>query len=322
MSTTFDFSRILPTSISYNNRAGHSKLNMPGTNAAYLSFLPTAANEVEIEYTDELVAALIAARLAVARLEDTLQTLDKEQTEEFIRREALASANLAHPAKTKDFMQDEPDSWFQVAAPEEELSPFEQKLQDYRRDTDADNIEEALHYLSWRLAELPLSRRLVSEAHGIMLKAPWYDKKTPGWFRTSPVWMGKADEGIADASYVAPVPEDLNELWSELERFMNSEDDPRDPLLLAALLHLEFELLRPFLDGNGRVGRALVQLYLQEQGLLSKPALLLSEELLENAYAYYKELFLLEQTGNFERFIIWFLQRIEGAAKRSLTVLP
>jgi Fic family protein len=109
-------------------------------------------------------------------------------------------------------------------------------------------------------------------------------EKYPGEFRSSQNWIGGAGSTLKNARYVPPSPEDMMIGMSDLEKYMNAEEDETDPLIKAALLHYQFETMHPFLDGNGRVGRLLITLYLLEQKVLSKPVLYISYFLKRNPH--------------------------------------
>ena len=128
-------------------------------------------------------------------------------------------------------------------------------------------------------------------------------EKSPGEFRTSQNWIGGKGSTLKNARYIPPVPEDMIESMSDLEKYINMEDDRTDPLIKAGLLHYQFETIHSFLDGNGRVGRLLITLYLLEKKVLSTPALYVSYFLKQNRIEYYDRMSEVRRQGDYEQWI-------------------
>lgn len=135
---------------------------------------------------------------------------------------------------------------------------------------DVINYVRACTYAISRLEKLPLCNRLLREIHQELLAGGRGQEKNPGGFRKSQNWVGAANCTLNEARYIPPNVEDMNVALTDLERYMN-EGDAYDPLIRIALIHYQFETIHPFLDGNGRVGRLMILLYLMEQGYISKP---------------------------------------------------
>ncbi|MGI6590935.1 MAG: Fic family protein [Eggerthellaceae bacterium] len=186
---------------------------------------------------------------------------------------------------------------------------------------DAANIMRAMEYLSWRIHDLPLSGRLVQELHGIVLDSPRYDKATPGWFRTSPVWMGDPNSPIGKAMFVAPNVEDMAAAWRALEQQMNEEEGGTRGLASVALEHYQFETIHPFLDGNGRTGRIVAIQSLSQRGLLERPTLPLSWAFEQDMFAYFAAFLSVQRQNDYRTWVLMFLNAVERAAKHAEELL-
>lgn len=158
----------------------------------------------------------------------------------------------------------------------------------------------------------PLCNRLLREIHAELLSRGRGSNKTPGEFRRSQVWIGGSRPG--NAHFVPPPPDAVPDCMGQLEQFLNSEHSGIDPLMRAGLAHLQFETVHPFLDGNGRVGRLLIALLLNHDGLLRQPMLYLSLYFKQNRSEYYELLDIVRQTGDWEAWLTFFL---EGVAQTS-----
>ena len=142
----------------------------------------------------------------------------------------------------------------------------------------------------------------------------------PGEFRSTQNWIGGAGSTLKNARYIPPNPLDMVECMSELEKYMN-DDDTLDALIQAALIHYQFESIHPFLDGNGRVGRLLITLFLMQKKVLTSPALYISYYLKSNRIEYYDRMGEVRVKGNYEQWIKFFLRGIaESAEDAILTV--
>ncbi len=188
--------------------------------------------------------------------------------------------------------------------------------------TDAD-VEEVCGYLealnyAWaeldRDAGLPISMRLLSEAHKRLLSGARGAHKQPGEVRRSQNWIGGTRPG--NATFVPPPPHRLPELLSDFERAVHVESD-LPPLVRVGLLHVQFETLHPFLDGNGRLGRLLITLLLRHWGLLSRPLLYLSLFLKTHRQEYYRRLSAVRTEGDWEGWLDYFLEGVAVVAEEA-----
>jgi Fic family protein len=160
----------------------------------------------------------------------------------------------------------------------------------------------------------PLSNRLLREMHEILLATGHGAQKTPGEFRQSQNWIGGTRPG--NAAFVPPPPQDVQHCMGEFEKFLHT-DTPA--LVKAALAHLQFETIHPFLDGNGRIGRLLITLLLCHEGVLREPLLYSSLYFKQNRQRYYDELDGARASGDFERWLDFFATAIRVSAEQATT---
>lgn len=192
-------------------------------------------------------------------------------------------------------------------------------------ETDAsfDDVREVSCYvdaMEYGLARMkdgfPLSLRLIREIHGRLLAQGRGAGKQPGEFRTSQNWIGGSRPGTA--LYVPPPPERLMEFLGPFELFLHAEEPPLPVLVKAAMAHVQFETIHPFLDGNGRLGRLLITLLLCHAGVLREPLLYLSLFLKQNRSEYYTLLQDVRERGNWEDWIRFFLRGVQETAEQSV----
>ena len=174
------------------------------------------------------------------------------------------------------------------------------------------NYVAALEYGIKRLQKLPLSLRLMRELHELLMKGVRGERATPGEFRRSQNWIGAPGSTLAQASFVPPSPADLMDCLGAWEKFLHEKSTP--PLVQVALAHYQFEVIHPFLDGNGRVGRLLITLFLVERGILPTPLLYLSAFFEATRRDYYELLSAVSARGDWESWLIYFLN---GVARQS-----
>jgi len=179
---------------------------------------------------------------------------------------------------------------------------------------DVVNYVSALQFAQERLETLPLCCQFIQEVHAELMKGVRGSDKSPGEFRHSQNWIGPAGCSLRNARYVPPNVNDMEDAMADLEKYIN-EDWEFDPLVRAALIHYQFETIHPFLDGNGRVGRMLVLLYLMDKGLLQKPVLYISYFLKKNQIEYYDRMSWVRSGGNYEQWIHFFLEAVSEAAE-------
>ena len=189
----------------------------------------------------------------------------------------------------------------------------EEKRDDWE---EVQNYISALHLAVDNLRKLPFSSRLIKKAHQTLLKGVRGEHKLPGEFRNSQNWIGGAS--ISDAIFIPPVHNTVNEYMADLEKFAHNDENNIPILLKIALIHYQFETIHPFLDGNGRVGRLMITLYLVEKGILKKPILYLSDFFERNRTLYYDNLTLVREKNNLIQWFKFFLVGIIEIAKSGI----
>ena len=180
--------------------------------------------------------------------------------------------------------------------------------------SDVINYIKAMQLATNRLQELPICNTLFREIHEVLMKGVRGEDKNPGEFRRSQNWIGPQGCSLKDAVYVPTSPEIMDAAMSNLEKYINSEDE-MDALIKIGLAHYQFETVHPFLDGNGRISRMLITLWLMEQKILKYPVFYISYYLKRNRVEYYDRLTEVRRKGNYEQWIKFFLKGIIASSE-------
>ena len=288
-----------------NNRAGCLVTNLSGE-MAYQSFRPNPLPpEPPVEMSNELIAKLIDANRRLATLDGLSSRIPNMDlfVSMYVRKEALLSSQIEGTQCTLDDI----------------LNPFAEENTNLNV-SDVVNYIRAEEYAINRLQTLPLCNRLIKETHAVLMEGVRGQEKNPGEFRYSQNWIGGQGSTLRNARYIPPNPEDMVDAMSDLEKYMNGEDS-LDPLIQAALIHYQFETTHPFLDGNGRVGRLLITLFLMEKKILSAPSLYISYFLKMNRVEYYDRMTQVRKTGDYEQWVLFFLQALSDSAEDAIQTI-
>lgn len=284
-------------------RSGEYINNLSGE-AMYKSFRPAPLPPV-IDMDNEMVSLLTGATKALATL-DTISLYIPNMNlfvSMYVRKEALLSSQIEGTQATL----------------EDVLDPLIEKNAN-QNVADVVNYIKATEFALERMNTLPLCNRLIKETHEVLMSGVRGQEKNPGEFRTSQNWIGAAGSSLKNARYIPPNPEDMINAMSDLEKYINS-DDSLDLLIQVALLHYQFETIHPFLDGNGRVGRLLITLFLLEKKVLNSPALYISYYLKKNRIEYYDRMSEVRNKDNYEQWIKFFLNAIKESADESVDTI-
>lgn len=275
----------------------------PGNKHAFTYYLPKPIPR-DLELSTDVILALSEADASLGNLQGlgALITDPSLLIGPYLRREALASSRIeGTQASLSEVFQSEVDVYAQN-----------------------DDTLEVTRYLqatqqAYELAErLPLTQRLILQVHKTLIQGVRGEEKLPGEFRRSPVWVGQAGATPETASFVPPLPKHLAELLGDWERFVNADGNQLPALLQAALMHYQFETIHPFLDGNGRIGRLLINLVLMQRGRMPYPLLYLSNYFESHRDEYYDRLQSVRERAEMNEWLLFFLQAVKAQAEDAI----
>ncbi len=288
-----------------SERSGSYKKMLHGE-LAYSSFVPTPLPpKPPVEMSEEMLKLLGTAHHLLGKLDGISVTLIDVDffIAMYVRKEALLSSQIEGTQASLDDILD--------PHIEENTNLDVTEVVNYIKTTD---------YAMSRLQQLPICNRLLREMHEILMNCVRGQEKKPGEFRRSQNWIGPAGGNLKNAVFIPPNVDDMVQAMNDLELFMHA-DDEMDPLIKIGLIHYQFETIHPFLDGNGRLGRMLITLWLMERDILRYPVLYISYYLKRNRMEYYDRLNETRRKGNYEAWIGFFLRAMIDSARDAIETI-
>lgn len=286
----------------YSNRAG----KLYHVQSDYDCYIPNSLNDIKINYDDEMINLLSEANRLIGKLDGVSINLPDKDIfiSKYVEKEAVVSSQIeGTQASLSDVLQ---------------LN----KLNNQKR-KDAEEIVNyirALNYGTDLLNELPISIRFLKAVHKELLKNVKGESRNPGEIRNSQNWIGPKNFSLNNASFVPPSVNKMNDCLNDLELYINNEMII-DPLIKIGLIHYQFETIHPFLDGNGRLGRLLIPLWMIENKTLKYPILYLSLYFKQNRNEYYSLLMDVRFKGHYEEWIKFFLKGIIEMSNNAINTI-
>ncbi len=286
-------------------RAGRYVRQPGGFRAFYPAGLPFSP---PVRYDDELLYILSMADQAIGRLDSSADMIPNPDifVRMYVQKEAIHTSQLegVTQASLTDFLEQEAMQESRTVAAEH---------------AEVRNYVLATNYALERLNDLPLGMELVKETHRTLLQGVRGSEFTPGEFRIRQNWIGRPGSDVHSADFVPPPPDVMEDSLNDLEQYIQEEDLTPD-LVKASLMHYQFETIHPFRDGNGRMGRLIIILYLCQKKILKRPLLYLSEFINEHKGEYYARLQAVRDNGDIEgwlKYILTAIRRVAEAAGRT-----
>ncbi|MCE3267762.1 MAG: Adenosine monophosphate-protein transferase SoFic [Burkholderiales bacterium] len=269
----------------------------------YKSFVPNTINKVFTWDDPKINILLENATRALGEL--NAFTMIVPNIDIFIQMHIAKEANTSSKIEGTKTEMDE------VLAAKDQIKP--EKRDDWQ---EVHNYIEAMHVALKNLDKLPLSNRLIKDIHAILLNSVRGETKQPGEFRKSQNWIGGSN--LTNAYFIPPHQSLVPDLMSDLEKFLHNDEIEVPHLIKIAIAHYQFETIHPFLDGNGRIGRLLITLYLVSNNLLNKPSLYLSDFIERHKGQYYEALTFVRTRNDLGQWIKFFLNAVIDTAKNGI----
>lgn len=266
----------------------------------YKSFQPTSINREWVLDNMNVLQLLSIADRQVGRL---------DMYSEYVNIDLFIQMHIAKEATQSSKIEGTQTNMEEVFLKKEDIS--QEKRDDWE---EVQNYIQAMNHGVELLHNLPFSTRLIKQTHKVLLQGVRGEHKLPGEYRSSQNWIGGAT--INDAKFIPPIHTTVNDYISDLEKFANDIQNPMPDLLKIALIHYQFETIHPFLDGNGRVGRLLIALYLVNKGILKRPILYLSDFFEHHRVLYYDNLMRVRMHNDISQWFRFFLTGVIETAKK------
>lgn len=283
-------------------KSGIFKTNFSGE-AEYKSFYPTDLKNIKFDnFDNHTMDLLVKANYLLGELNGVSSNIvDMNQfIASYVRKEALFSSQIEGTQATlEDILNAENET--SINADVEEVV----------------NYVKAINYAIELLKEYPICNRYIRMVHEVLMSGVRGNEKNPGEFRKSQNWIGHDGSSLKNAKYIPPSVDDMNECMSDLEKYINDESE-EDDLIKIALIHYQFETIHPFLDGNGRIGRMLIILYLIYKNKLKYPCLYMSYYLKQNQIEYYQRMSDVRNRSDYLQWIEFFLAGIIEMCSESI----
>lgn len=285
-----------------SNRAGY----LYHVQSDYDCFVPTSLSKIKIEIDNEMILLISEANNCLGKLDGISSNLPDRDifVSMYVQKEAVVSSQIeGTQASLTDVLQISKISNNKRIETEEIV-----------------NYVHALNYGIEKLKELPISVRYLKQVHNELLKGVRGNTKNPGELRHSQNWIGPIGCSLANATFIPPSVDMMKEALNDFEKYINSDSDIPD-LIKIALIHYQFETIHPFLDGNGRLGRLLIPLWLKENQMLEYPLLYLSLYFKQNRTEYYGLLMDVRFKGYYEEWIKFFIKGVIAISKSAYNAI-